>query len=598
MFTKWPILWPSSLLSNSVYRNTLSLCLGILLMAAFSVAQADVRLTNISTRASIQGGAGDIIAGFIITGTGTQKVIVRGWGLETGVNPKLTLQKYPSGDLVASNDNWQTDSRANEIPTHLALPNSTDAGLLLDLPVGAYTATLSSTNAKGLGLIGVDTVDGTSIPLTKLSNISTRAPIQGGAGDIIAGFIINGTETQRVVIRAWDIEPGVDPKLTLQKYPSGDFVASNDNWKTDSRYSEIPSEMTTSFDNIDAALLLDLAAGAYTVTLSSVGTKGIGLVGVDAIESETPPSPSARYTDNGDGTVTDNRSKLVWLKNASCVDLNPEGYGSDWNTAMQSAASLASGQCGLSDGSKAGQWRLPTKEELEAMIDKKYSSPVLSNAAGTGKWQEGDAFSSVQTDFYWSSSADYADETTSAWYVDIDDGYVDIDDGYVYNDGWANTGFVWPVRDAKASVKLRYTDNNDGTVTDNNSGLIWLKNANCFGMQKWDIATQKAANLASGQCGLTDGSTTGKWRLPTKEEWEAMTDDNYFKPALSNAAGTGKWQEGDAFSGVQTDSSSYWSSTTYANDTTYAWYVGIYYGSVSSDNFTNTFYVWPVRGGQ
>jgi hypothetical protein len=122
----------------------------------------------------------------------------------------------------------------------------------------------------------------------RLINISTRAPVEGGAGDIIAGFIIEGTGTQRVVIRGWDLEPGVDPKLTLQKYPSGDFVASNDDWETDPRYSEIPSYMTTGFDKIDAALLLDLPAGAYTVTLSSVGTKGIGLVGVDKVT--TPPS--------------------------------------------------------------------------------------------------------------------------------------------------------------------------------------------------------------------------------------------------------------------------------------------------------------------
>jgi hypothetical protein len=282
MFTKWPILWPSSLLSNSVYRNTRSLCLGVLLMAAFSVAQADIRLTNISTRAPIQGGANDVIAGFIITGTGAQKVIIRGWGLETGVNPKLTLQKYPSGEFVATNDNWQTDSRASEIPTYLVLPNSTDAGLLLDLPVGAYTATLSSVGAKGLGLIGVDTVDGTSIPLTKLSNISTRAPIQGGANDVIAGLIITGTGTQKVMLRGFALEAGVNPKLTLQKYPSGEFVATNDNWQTDSRVNEIPTHLVLP-NPTDAGLLLDLAAGAYTVTLSSVGEKGLGLVGVDAI---------------------------------------------------------------------------------------------------------------------------------------------------------------------------------------------------------------------------------------------------------------------------------------------------------------------------
>ncbi len=108
----------------------------------------------------------------------------------------------------------------------------------------------------------------------------------------------------------------------------------------------------------------------------------------------------------------------------------------------------------------------------------------------------------------------------------------------------------------------RYIDNIDGAVTDNRSGLIWLKNANCFGKKNWEIAMQSAANLMNGQCGLRDGSNMGMWRLPTKEEWEAMVDKKYFdrenrgnwnQPTLSNTTGTGPWEEGDAFSGVQAD---------------------------------------------
>jgi hypothetical protein len=238
-------------------------------------------IINMSTRAPVQGGANDVIAGFIIAGTGTQKVIIRGWGIEVGVNPKLTLQKYPSGELVATNDNWQTDSRAHEIPAHLILPQSTDAGLLLDLPAGAYTAILSSVGTKGLGLIGVDEVE--SNGTTKLINLSTRAPIQGGANDVIAGFIISGSGTRKVMLRGFAIEAGVNPKLTLQKYPSGEAVATNDNWQIDSRASEIPTHLKLPSPT-DAGLLLDLPVGAYTVTLSSVGAKGLGLVGVDIVE--------------------------------------------------------------------------------------------------------------------------------------------------------------------------------------------------------------------------------------------------------------------------------------------------------------------------
>ncbi|MEN8216813.1 MAG: DUF1566 domain-containing protein [Pseudomonadota bacterium] len=145
----------------------------------------------------------------------------------------------------------------------------------------------------------------------------------------------------------------------------------------------------------------------------------------------------------------------------------------------------------------------------------------------------------------------------------------------------------------KKRLLCRYIDNGDGTVTDNKTGLVWLKNANCFGRQNWKTALQTAANLAHGQYGLSDGSMPGMWRLPTKEEWEAMVDKRYEKPALVNAAETGQWTEGDAFLGVQ--ASYYWSSTTDADLRSFAWYVYLYYGYVDITDKTYFSYVWPVR---
>jgi len=141
----------------------------------------------------------------------------------------------------------------------------------------------------------------------------------------------------------------------------------------------------------------------------------------------------------------------------------------------------------------------------------------------------------------------------------------------------------------------RYTDNDDGTVTDNRSGLIWLKDANCFGKQDWDTAMQNAANLVMGQCSLSDGSTSGMWRLPSIEEWEAMVDKNYKQPILSNSAGTDKWIENDAFLSVQLDF--YWSSTPFTGSTSRAWSVHLNHSRVSYDVKTVTHYVWPVRDG-
>jgi hypothetical protein len=104
-----------------------------------------------------------------------------------------------------------------------------------------------------------------------------------------------------------------------------------------------------------------------------------------------------------------------------------------------------------------------------------------------------------------------------------------------------------------------------------------------------------AAALHTGECGLTDGSSEGDWRLPAKEEWEALFDTNYYGPVLSNAAGTGQWSEGDAFNNVQ--SYFYWSSTTYKAYTDGAWRVHMSNGYVDGYPMTFYYYVWPVRGG-
>src|SRR5262249_27768511 len=64
----------------------------------------------------------------------------------------------------------------------------------------------------------------------------------------------------------------------------------------------------------------------------------------------------------------------------------------------------------------------------------------------------------------------------------------------------------------------RFTDDANGTVRDNLTGLIWLRNANCFGPKAWADALFAAGTLASGSCDLTDGSVQGDWRLPNVKE--------------------------------------------------------------------------------
>jgi hypothetical protein len=85
-------------------------------------------------------------------------------------------------------------------------------------------------------------------------------------------------------------------------------------------------------------------------------------------------------------------------------------------------------------------------------------------------------------------------------------------------------------------------------------------------------------------------------RLPNVRELESLVHLGVFDPALPNTAGTGKWTEGDPFSGVQ--ALSYWSSTTIAATTGQAWGVFMVDGGVSLGWKTVNAGVWPVRDGQ
>jgi hypothetical protein len=138
-----------------------------------------------------------------------------------------------------------------------------------------------------------------------------------------------------------------------------------------------------------------------------------------------------------------------------------------------------------------------------------------------------------------------------------------------------------------ASPNPRFTDNGNGTVTDNLTGLIWLKNANCAsGTITWTAALIYCNGLASGTCGLTDGSVAGDWRLTNIKELQSLIDYGRDGPALPS---------GHPFTNVQ--SYLYWSSTTVADDTSAAWYQGMSSGDIYDGPKTNNGYVWPVRGG-
>lgn len=153
------------------------------------------------------------------------------------------------------------------------------------------------------------------------------------------------------------------------------------------------------------------------------------------------PVKFVRFTDNGDGTVTDNQTGLVWLKDAFCADLNDNGNGLNWDDAMAEVGDLASGtgKCGLTDGSSAGDWRLPTKTEWDNFLCTQYTSPAVCNTTGNRKWTEGYPFNTVLSSFYWSG-----DVYTPSPDLRV---LIYLTNGDEYHWHYMSKLIVWPVRD-------------------------------------------------------------------------------------------------------------------------------------------------------
>jgi hypothetical protein len=423
------------------------------------------------------------------------------------------------------------------------------------------------------------------------------------------------------------------------------------------------------------------------------------------------PWPNPRFTNNNDGTITDNLTGLIWptySENASggCDYVNTL----DWSEIFSTVASLEDGLCDLTDGSSPGDWRIPNIRELHSLVDYRYTYPALSNMEGTAKIDDNHPFSDIRfghvSTTVWSSTAAlslasaptliyvltpwdgsiqthgtvgsqssepsiilpvrggrdsihsliFPDEITTGLdspaspdasgggaMKTLDDIYNRLDTGmfdligspragafaepsanpsstghtltevynkanlvmsqaYIPRTGTTRTFEDGDDGDIRKGVRIpnpRFKKNNDGTVTDRFTALVWLRDANCFALQDWETALSLTNNLADGSCDLSDDSSAGDWRLPNIRELNSLVNYLYEAPPLSDTFGFNQWSEGNPFYNVQ---HGYWSSTPF-NAPSQIWYQGFArpnsaYPSVGYLPAHTDFYVWPVRGGQ
>jgi len=244
-------------------------------------------LANISTRLLVGTGDNVMIGGFIITGTQSKKVIIRGIGPSlpfAGVlaDPVLELRNS-SGGLIFSNDNWRSSQEAEIIATTIPPTNELESAIVATLTANAsnYTAIVRGVD-DGTGIGVVEAYDLNRAVDSKLANISTRGLVQTGDNVLIGGFIIVGQNPLRVIVRA--IGPSLpfagvlaDPMLELRD-GNGGLIDSNDNWRSDHEQEIIATTIPPS-NNLESAIVRSLAPGNYTAVVRGVGdTTGVAVV--------------------------------------------------------------------------------------------------------------------------------------------------------------------------------------------------------------------------------------------------------------------------------------------------------------------------------
>lgn len=338
--------------------------------------------------------------------------------------------------------------------------------------------------------------------------------------------------------------------------------------------------------------------------------------------------PDPRFSDNGDGTVTDNLTGLMWLKDAGCLGRM------SWHEAMETITNFnTAADEFFCTGYSAdhSDWRLPNAGEMESLVHLEQCS--------TGIWlNEVGAFENVQH-VYWSSTTfdynpDYAWENAigGLWDVGQPEPWVMCNGGIgnkdkdfsgnpqyyqvpavlavrgqstgparlwktgqessysLWDDGAFQLGTAWP--------KPRFNDNGDGTVTDNLTGLMWLQDPLCFGNQTWDNALDLVRQFNAGASeNACEGylAVYNDWRLANRKELQSLLDFSTSNQALPPGYK-------HVFPRLANGYHQFWSSSTLNHcDGTDAFsfepYAQIRGGRIIGFwEKTRRFQVWPVRG--
>jgi hypothetical protein len=198
-----------------------------------------------------------------------------------------------TGHVLASNNDWETDSNASQIIADgLAPSDAKEAALQISLNPGAYTAVVTgNTDSSGTALVEV--YDLSPAVDSKLANISTRAFVDSiSESPLIGGFIVGSNQSSTVIVRA--IGPSLSsagitnplPDPSFAVYDQNGFsLGGNDNWQDDPNFLAIEQNQIAPSNDKESATVLHLPPGAYTAVVQDASdSNGIALVEIYNLE--------------------------------------------------------------------------------------------------------------------------------------------------------------------------------------------------------------------------------------------------------------------------------------------------------------------------
>ncbi|MEY4004490.1 MAG: hypothetical protein RLZZ221_586, partial [Verrucomicrobiota bacterium] len=280
----------------SLRPRSAAIAAGLLFLLPASLTAQETRLANVSALTRVGTGDDVLTAGFVIGGTTPKQVVIRAVGPTIGaapfnvagtlVDPQLTVFGPNSSTRVAAaNDNWSAADAATFTSVGaFALANgSRDAAVVATLAPGAYTAQVEVGATGG-----------------KFANLSTRARVTGTSVPLTPGFVVSaGSGTRKFLIRAAGPALGplgvsdflANPTMILRRTGgTATVVATNDDWGTQTgaitadllrQTFEANGAFGFPSGSRDAAMIVDLAAGNYTVEVTGAGnTSGVAIVEV------------------------------------------------------------------------------------------------------------------------------------------------------------------------------------------------------------------------------------------------------------------------------------------------------------------------------